>query len=230
MIERSYLLAGVKGEQPVVKGRLYGNVDVTNSAWQLEPRTSRPNSTRECTTSTLSITSTQSSYAFISDLEISSSFAVSLESAQTSEVEEPVISFPASLFANIICRRTAWISSVDGHSCIWTRVTRHAAPRPVIVLLARVIAFAFRKIVKFASGEGSVCHLAIPYSGSRTSGTFPSAPIPMLYEPDVEVKYNMDPTNLVLFAIELLDIRKDREEAFECFMYVFFFLDTSHVG
>ncbi|KIK17608.1 hypothetical protein PISMIDRAFT_685058, partial [Pisolithus microcarpus 441] len=46
----------------------------------------------------------------------------------------------------------------------------------------------------------------------------PSAPIPMLYDPDLEVKYNMDPTSLVLFAIELLDIRKDKEEAFECFV------------
>jgi len=28
----------------------------------------------------------------------------------------------------------------------------------------------------------------------------------------------MDPTSLVLFAIELFDIRKDREEAFEWFV------------
>ncbi|KAI5986061.1 hypothetical protein EDC04DRAFT_1563818 [Pisolithus marmoratus] len=40
----------------------------------------------------------------------------------------------------------------------------------------------------------------------------------MLYDPDLEVKYNMDPTSLILFAIERLDIRKDREEAFECFV------------
>ncbi|KAI6019089.1 hypothetical protein EDC04DRAFT_2607659 [Pisolithus marmoratus] len=49
---------------------------------------------------------------------------------------------------------------------------------------------------------------------------FPSAPIRMLYDPDLEVKYNTDPTSLVLFAIERLDIRKDREEAFECFVHV----------
>ncbi|KAI6042923.1 hypothetical protein EDC04DRAFT_3088289 [Pisolithus marmoratus] len=47
---------------------------------------------------------------------------------------------------------------------------------------------------------------------------FPSAPIPMLYDLDLEAEYNMDPTSLVLFAIELLDIRKDREEAFERFV------------
>ncbi|KAI5990705.1 hypothetical protein EDC04DRAFT_2614127 [Pisolithus marmoratus] len=49
---------------------------------------------------------------------------------------------------------------------------------------------------------------------------FPSAPIRLLYDPDLEVKYNTDPTSLVLFAIERLDIRKDREEAFECFVHV----------
>ncbi|KAI9458076.1 hypothetical protein HD554DRAFT_2140860 [Boletus coccyginus] len=35
---------------------------------------------------------------------------------------------------------------------------------------------------------------------------------------DPEDKYNMDPTSLVLFAIDLFDIRKDREEAFEYFV------------
>ncbi|KAI9455506.1 hypothetical protein HD554DRAFT_2030941 [Boletus coccyginus] len=35
---------------------------------------------------------------------------------------------------------------------------------------------------------------------------------------DPEDKYDMDPTSLVLFAIELFDIRKDREEAFEYFV------------
>jgi hypothetical protein len=30
----------------------------------------------------------------------------------------------------------------------------------------------------------------------------------------------MDPTSLVLYAIELHDIRKDKDEAYECFVYV----------
>ncbi|KAG8213416.1 hypothetical protein J3R82DRAFT_11918 [Butyriboletus roseoflavus] len=93
VIERDYLLAGVRGQQPVVKGRLYGTVDVTNSAWQLEPRNARL-SARERTTSTISTTSTQSSYAFVSDPEISSSFAASLESGQTSDAEEVVTVSP----------------------------------------------------------------------------------------------------------------------------------------
>jgi hypothetical protein len=35
---------------------------------------------------------------------------------------------------------------------------------------------------------------------------------------ELEHKYNMDPTSLVLIALELFDIRKDREEAFEYFV------------
>ncbi|KAI5999444.1 hypothetical protein EDC04DRAFT_3147299 [Pisolithus marmoratus] len=61
--------------------------------WQLEPRTSP--SSRERTTSTLSTASTQPSYTFVPDPEISSSFAASLESTQTSDAEEPVTSSPA---------------------------------------------------------------------------------------------------------------------------------------
>jgi thiamine pyrophosphokinase len=35
---------------------------------------------------------------------------------------------------------------------------------------------------------------------------------------ELEHQYNMDPTSLVLIALELFDIRKDKEEAFECFL------------
>jgi thiamine pyrophosphokinase len=37
---------------------------------------------------------------------------------------------------------------------------------------------------------------------------------------ELEHQYNMDPTSLVLIGLELFDIRKDKEEAFECFVYV----------
>lgn len=67
---------------------------MANSAWQLEPRNSRL-SARERTTSTISTTSTQSSFAFVSDPEISSSFAASLESGEVSDAEEIVTPSPA---------------------------------------------------------------------------------------------------------------------------------------
>ncbi|KAI6007987.1 hypothetical protein EDC04DRAFT_2966355 [Pisolithus marmoratus] len=217
VIPRSSLLAEVKGQQPVVKGCLYGNVDVANSAWQLEPRTSRP-STRERTTSTLSTTSTQSSYAFVSDPEISSSFAASLESAQTSDAEEPIASSPHTLVAHIRCRRTARISSAGGPA-----VSGHVSPATQPHALS---SFSSLESLHSPSGRLLTLHLEKDQSviwpslivGPVPQELSPSAPIPMLYDPDLEVKYNMDPTSLVLFAIELLDIRKDREEAFECFV------------
>ncbi|KAI6003430.1 hypothetical protein EDC04DRAFT_2882876 [Pisolithus marmoratus] len=194
VIERSYLLAGVKGQQPVVKGRLYGNVDVANSAWQLEPRTSRP-STRERTTSMLSTTSTQSSYAFVSDPEISSSFAASLESAQTSDAEEPIASSPCTLPG--YRRRAA--PAVSGH--VSPAMQPHA-----------LSSFSSLESLHSPSGRLLTLHLEKDQSviwpslivGPVPQELSPSAPIPMLYDPDLEVKYNMDPTN--------------REEAFECFV------------
>ena len=35
---------------------------------------------------------------------------------------------------------------------------------------------------------------------------------------EMEQQYNMDPTSLALIALELSDIRKDKEEAFEYFL------------
>lgn len=35
---------------------------------------------------------------------------------------------------------------------------------------------------------------------------------------ELEHQYNMDPTSLVLIGLELFDIRKDQEEAFEFFL------------
>jgi hypothetical protein len=48
----------------------------------------------------------------------------------------------------------------------------------------------------------------------------PYVPSPVVFNSshELEHKYNMDPTSLVLIALELFDIRKDREEAFECFV------------
>ncbi|KAI6154925.1 hypothetical protein BKA82DRAFT_22420 [Pisolithus tinctorius] len=218
VIERSYLLAGVKGQQPVVKGRLYGNVDVANSAWQLEPRTSRP-STRERTTSTLSTASTQSSYAFVSDPEISSSFAASLESAQASDAEEPVTPSPAL---------SSPTSSAEEQPGYHRRVAAPAVSGHVSPVMQPHALSSFSSLESFHSSSGRLLtlHLEKDQSviwpslivGAVPQELFPSPPIPMLYDPDLEVKYNMDPTSLVLFAIELLDIRKDKEEAFECFV------------
>ncbi|KIO09276.1 hypothetical protein M404DRAFT_132603, partial [Pisolithus tinctorius Marx 270] len=219
VIERSYLLAGVKSQQPVVKGRLYGNVDVANSAWQLKPRTSRP-STRERTTSTLSTASTQSSYAFVSDPKISNSFAASLESAQASDAEEPVMPSPA------LSSPTSSIEEQPGYHrrAAAPAVSGHVSP---VMQPHALSSFSSLESLHSSSGRLLTPHLEKDQSviwpslivGAVPQELFPSPPIPMLYDPELEVKHNMDPTSLVLFAIELLDIRKDKEEAFEYLTY-----------
>ncbi|KAG6331466.1 hypothetical protein ID866_7625 [Astraeus odoratus] len=218
VIERSYLLAGVKGQQPVVKGRLYGNVDVANSAWQLEPRTSRP-SARERTTSTLSTTSTQSSYAFVSDPEISSSFAASLESAQVSDAEEVVVAVSPAL--------SSPTSSADEQPGYHRRSVPAASSHVSPAMQPHALSsFSSLESLPTPSGRLLTLHLEKDQSiiwpslivGPVPQELSPTVPVPMLYDPELEVKYNMDPTSLVLFAIELLDIRKDKDEAFECFV------------
>ncbi|KAF8426495.1 hypothetical protein L210DRAFT_3420634 [Boletus edulis BED1] len=219
IIERNYLLAGVRGQQPVVKGRLYGNVDVANSAWQLEPRNARL-SARERTTSTISTTSTQSSYAFVSDPEISSSFAASLESAQTSDAEEvgtvsPGLASPASSGderTGLVYQRR---SGTGGSGAVSPATQPHA-----------LSSFSSLESLPSPSGRLLTLHLEKEQSiiwpslivGPVPQELSPCAPVPVALDTDPEGKYNMDPTSLVLFAIELFDIRKDREEAFECFV------------
>jgi thiamine pyrophosphokinase len=47
----------------------------------------------------------------------------------------------------------------------------------------------------------------------------PCIPCPFTSLDDgAEEKYNIDPSSLSLFALDLYDIRKDKEEAFEYFM------------
>lgn len=112
IIERNFLVAGVRGQPAIIKvmlacimicpypycrfqGRLYAAVDNASSAWQLEPRASARGRT-------ISSTSSRSSFAVVSDQDISS-FTASLESGRESEVDEfndlahsPVFSSPSS--------------------------------------------------------------------------------------------------------------------------------------
>ncbi|EGO24297.1 hypothetical protein SERLADRAFT_449067 [Serpula lacrymans var. lacrymans S7.9] len=220
VIERNHLLAGVRGQQPIVKGRLYSNVDTVNSAWQLEPRTSRL-SARERTTSTISTASTQSSYAFVSDPEISSSFAASLESGQVSDSEEPVISSPA-LSSPIS-------SSADervGPAVYQRQQTASSGPASPRLPTHALSSFSSLESLHSHSGRLLTLHLEKDQPiiwpslivGPVSEELSPYAPMPIPNQLIPEHKYNMDPTSLVLLAIELHDIREDKEEAFEYFV------------
>ncbi|KAF8623675.1 hypothetical protein AX17_007373 [Amanita inopinata Kibby_2008] len=225
-IERNYLVVGVQGQPPVVKGQLYSTVDTTNSVWQLETRTNRL-SARERTTSTASTVSTQSSYAFVSDPEISSSFAASLESGQISDAEEALSPSPGLSSPSLSAADEQGFQAPSRRPQFNTATSRSVSPG--------------RMPNSIRSSYSSLDSLHVTHSGrlltlhleKEQSIIWPSlivGPVPdtlsppttdslvINTSPDLEHKYNMDPTSLALLGLEYFDIRKDKEEAFECFL------------
>ncbi|KAJ7274462.1 hypothetical protein B0H12DRAFT_399944 [Mycena haematopus] len=207
----NYLVAGVRGQPPTIKGRLYASVDSTTSLWQLEPQRVRRLSARERTNSTTSTASTHSSYAFISDPEISSSFAASLESGPVSDAEDASASPFGFSSPNL--------SSGDN--------SRSVSPGRALRSLPSSYS-SLESLHSHRSGRLLTLHLE-----KKRSGIWPSlvaGPVPETLSPpiansvvfdaseELEHQYNMDPTSLILIALELLDIRKDKEEAFEYFL------------
>ncbi|KAI0330219.1 hypothetical protein GY45DRAFT_1251316 [Cubamyces sp. BRFM 1775] len=228
IFEQEYLVAGVAGQPPIVKGKLYGRVDTATSVWQLEPRTSRL-SQRERTTSTASTASTQSSYAFVSEPEISSSFAASLEAGlvSSSDPDETVLSSPAL--------SSPVSSSVDdhfivGHDARHQRRARLSASPPARQpqRISQVSSYSSLESLHTAAGRLLTIHLEKAESviwPSLIIGPVPESisPVPSNVYPwttsvTEEAKYNMDPTSLALIALDLYDIRKAREDAFEYFI------------
>ncbi|KAF8071723.1 hypothetical protein FPV67DRAFT_1412355 [Lyophyllum atratum] len=225
VVERNYLLVGVEGQAPIVKGRLYGNVSTTNSVWQLESRKARLTG-RERTASTISTSSTQSSYAFVSDPEISSSFAASLESGQVSDAED-ISPFPALSSP-----------SMSSDERVLPALSRRKPKSNAAASRSVSPGHALRSMT---SSYSSLESLQSPHSGKlltlhlekEQSIIWPSlivGPAPEYLSPlvtdsvifdaslELEHQYNMDPTSLVLIGLELFDIRKDKDEAFECFI------------
>ncbi|KAJ7903599.1 hypothetical protein B0H14DRAFT_2665560 [Mycena olivaceomarginata] len=204
----NFLVAGVRGQPPTIKGRLYASVDSTTSLWQLEPQRVRHLSARERTNSTTSTASTHSSYAFVSDPDISSSFAASLESG-------PLASPLGFASPN---------PSSGGNS---HPVSRSVSPGHAL----RSLPSSYSSLESLHSHRSR--RLLTLHLEKKRSGIWPSliaGPVPETLSPpiansvvfdasdELEHQYNMDPTSLILIALELLDIRKDKEEAFEYFL------------
>ncbi|KIL64471.1 hypothetical protein M378DRAFT_588064 [Amanita muscaria Koide BX008] len=227
IIERNHLVVGVQGKPPVVKGRLYSTVDTNTSVWQLESQAARL-PVRERTTSTTSTVSSQSSYALVSDPEISSSFAASLEAVQMSDAEEAFSPSPEML--------SPTLSSADEHVFHQQRrqhpasnATLSRSVSPGHVLNSFRSSYSSLDSVHFShSGRLLTLHLEKEQSiiwPSLIVGPVPetlSQPITdsLVFDTDYELeqKYNMDPTSLALLGLEYFDIRKDKEEAFEYFV------------
>ncbi|KAF9790908.1 hypothetical protein BJ322DRAFT_999930 [Thelephora terrestris] len=238
VLEGNHLVAGVVGQTPTIKGKLYGAVDTTSTTWQLEHRGSRGTGPRQRTTSSTSTISSQSSFAIVSDVEFTSSFA---DSTQTSDAEDFNSASNTSASSPVIPAMSPWLSPAwENNSLPTSSATR---PHPLSAsssagpgaVLGRL---PFNTNPSLSSSYSSVDSLN-PKSGRLLTlyldkaepGIWPSlivGPVPETMSPsqaypyggdaEVEKKYNIDPSSLALLGLEFLDIRKDQEEAFEYFI------------
>ena len=93
------------------------------------------------------------------------------------------------------------------------------------------ITSSYSSLESLHSGSGRLLTLHLEKAESIIWPSLIVGPVPESFSPcntavypwrpvsaAVEAKYNMDPTSLVLIALELCDIRDDKEEAFEYFV------------
>ncbi|KAF9649866.1 hypothetical protein BDM02DRAFT_3228045 [Thelephora ganbajun] len=241
VIEGNHLVAGVVGQTPLIKGKLYGAIDTTSTTWQLEHRGSRGNGIRQRTTSSTSTVSSQSSFALISDVEFSSSFA---DSTQTSDAEDLNSTSTTSVSSPVIPEVSPWLSPAWENNNLPASSAPRLHPLSASGLSSPGAAgrIPFNTNPSLASSYSSMDslnarsgRLLTLYLDKAEPGIWPSlivGPVPeamsslQLYpyggDAEVEKQYNIDPSSLALLGLELLDIRKDKEEAFEHFIRAYY--------
>ncbi|KAI0279730.1 hypothetical protein BGY98DRAFT_1089100 [Russula aff. rugulosa BPL654] len=215
IIEQDILVAGVRGQTPLIKGRLYGSVDKASSTWQLEPK-STGLSLRDRTTSTTSTTSTRSSYALISEPEISSSFAASLASGPTSDTEDFHVPSPGLSSPVSSADEYTGLSTISRSRHRKQHISRTGSP----LHFANNVASPLSSVESLNSpGSGRLLTLHLEKSDSIIWPSLIVGPVSETLSPcsPAESSFNMDPTSLTLTALELFDIRKDHDQAFEYF-------------
>ncbi|KIY43833.1 hypothetical protein FISHEDRAFT_67625 [Fistulina hepatica ATCC 64428] len=223
LIDRNYIVASVDGQPPAIKGRLYGEINPAASDWQLEPRTVRPHSARERTTSSVSSASAPSSYAFVDDSF--SNFAVS--SAQASEAGDaaplsPQLSSPVMLSSpgsgderELNTRRSR--AKVMGTISRPTSLSMQSSYSSMDSLPSRM---AGRLVTLHLEKTQSVIWPSL-IVGPVPESMSPQMAGSLIFNTsnEMEHQYNMDPTSLVLIGLDLQDIRKNKVEAFEYFVH-----------
>ena len=182
-------------------------------------------SARERTTSTTSTASTRFSYALISDPEISSSFAASLEGGQSSDADEAAstLSSPAPLDERGLPPSHQTRARTQSNVATSRSVSPGFALRSMTSSVSSI-----ESLHSIQSGRLLTLHLEKEHSAiwpSLIIGPVLDSLSPVISDPaiyrtshELEHQYNMDPTSLVMLALELSDIRNNKEEAFEYFM------------
>ncbi|KAJ6505952.1 hypothetical protein DFH09DRAFT_1200697 [Mycena vulgaris] len=170
----NYLVAGVRGQPPTIKGRLYSRVDSTSSI-----------------------------------------FAASLESGPVSDSEDASspVGFSSPNFSSGDEARTPSRASVSpGHALrsltssysSLESLQSHRSGRLLTLHLEKKQSIIWPSLIVGPVPETLSSHIA-------NSVVFDASD-------ELEHQYNMDSTSLLLIALEYLDIKKDKEEAFEYFL------------
>ncbi|KAI0090172.1 hypothetical protein BDY19DRAFT_938835 [Irpex rosettiformis] len=232
IFDHHHLVAGVRGQQPLVKGRLYGSVDIPNSSWQLEPRASRL-SARERTTSTTSTASTQSSFAFVSETDASNdiSLVASLDfnSDWEDSLSSPALSSPISLTAeggtafplhHATRRRPQFTTShpVSPHATNTSLSGPSSIPSSISSLESLHAGTGRLLTIHVEKAESMIWPSLIVGPVPEALSPSPGSVYPWNASPSTESGYNIDPTSMVLIGLDLFDIRDEIDEAFEYFV------------
>ncbi|GJJ08310.1 hypothetical protein Clacol_002521 [Clathrus columnatus] len=199
------------------QGQLYGAVDTANSSWQLEPRATHRGRT-------ISSTSSHSSFAVVSDHDLSS-FTVSLESGRDSETDDyadlvhsPALSSPSTDERALISRHR--------DEFVMPQIPGLSSP-PMGPSVTS--SFSSTESLSHSSRSGRLLTLHLEKTQSVIWPSLIIGPVPPSLSPLIplperwgdpelrnnEGRYNMDPTSLSLMAIDMLDIRQERVDAFE---------------
>jgi hypothetical protein len=193
------------------QGRLFGRVDTITSSWQLEPRESaqRPPRDRRRNISSTSTVSSQSSYACLSDADVSSSLAASFENVSTASEWETPTSFSSPYSSpRDIGGEHAFPSRAEAAPRV------HASPSTASVDSLAHGEESERLLTLHLEKEDPAIWPCL-VSGPVAMDVSLAVPGPSGLHPDEEAKYNMDPTSLTMLGLDLLDVRNHQEEAFE---------------
>jgi hypothetical protein len=187
-------------------------VDTVTSSWQLEPResTDRPPRDRRRNISTTSTVSSQSSYANVSDADVTSSLAASFDNLSASDWETPTsFSSPHSS-----PRDTSGDHAFNGTR---PNVSNHALQSTASVdSLATQDGTERLLTLHLEKEDPAIWPMLV--SGPVGIDVSPAPLGPPGLDPDEESKYNRDPTSLTLLGADLHDVRGNHDEAFNFFV------------
>ena len=125
-------------------------------------------------------------------------------------------------------RKAQTLATTDARAVAWT--LNNSDNLDILLTAAKQIPYisslqAIQTLTKAGVGGSNIVHQLLSFVlgayPPRLADTSANSVVFDASE-ELEHQYNMDPTSLILIALELLDIRKDKEEAFEYLLWVRF--------